>query len=61
MGVGNGLLKKNGSLVKFLEIFFFFFLGNVELWLLLLLYKMFFNIVIMVVGVGVLGLFYVFK
>lgn len=61
MGVGNGLSKKNGSSVKPSEISPLLPLGNVESRPLSSSYKTFFNIVITVVGAGVLGLPYVFK
>lgn len=61
MGVENGVAKVNGISVKPSEVSPLLPLGNVETRPLSSSYKTFFNIVITVVGAGVLGLPYVFK
>jgi len=61
MGVGNGLTKENGSVVKASEVSPLLPVGNVELRPLSSSIKTFFNVVITVVGAGVLGLPYAFK
>ncbi|KAG0572037.1 hypothetical protein KC19_VG064100 [Ceratodon purpureus] len=61
MVVGNGFSKENGSSVKPCETSPLLPVGNVELRPLSSTYKTFFNIVITVVGAGVLGLPYAFK
>lgn len=61
MVVGNGVSKENGSSVKPSETFPLLPVGDVGLRPLSSAHKTFFNIVITVVGAGVLGLPYAFK
>lgn len=61
MVVGNGFSKENGNSVKPSETSPLLPVGNVQVRPLSSSYKTFFNIVITVVGAGVLGLPYAFK